>query len=98
MVSPVAIVEEEHLVVGDARRAVERVRGQRPHNFGVRGVRDVDDRHEPSLVEALWPRRPLRRVNAGSVHTCALGVDGVAYSFGKHESTGHGAAADACLR
>ncbi|KAH8080343.1 hypothetical protein JL720_9036 [Aureococcus anophagefferens] len=54
----------------------------------------VDDRHEPSRVDALWPHRPLRRVNAGSVHTCALGVDGVAYSFGKHEYTGHGAAAD----
>ena len=61
---------------------------------GRLGLGDVDDRHEPSLVEALWPRRPLRRVNAGSVHTCALGVDGVAYSFGKHEYTGHGAAAD----
>ena len=61
---------------------------------GRLGLGDVDDRHEPSLVEALWPRRPLRRVNAGSVHTCALGLDGVAYSFGKHEYTGHGAAAD----
>ena len=61
---------------------------------GRLGLGDVDDRHEPSRVDALWPHRPLRRVNAGSVHTCALGVDGVAYSFGKHEYTGHGAAAD----
>ena len=31
---------------------------------------------------------------AGSVHSCALGLDGVAYSFGKHEYTGHGASSD----
>jgi hypothetical protein len=61
---------------------------------GRLGLGDVDDRHEPSRVDALWPHRPLRRVNAGSVHTCALGVDGVAYSFGKHEYTGHGASSD----
>eukprot|EP00629_Pelagomonadales_sp_RCC1024_P015030 CAMPEP_0119261496 /NCGR_PEP_ID=MMETSP1329-20130426/1542_1 /TAXON_ID=114041 /ORGANISM="Genus nov. species nov., Strain RCC1024" /LENGTH=670 /DNA_ID=CAMNT_0007261061 /DNA_START=319 /DNA_END=2327 /DNA_ORIENTATION=+ len=61
---------------------------------GRLGLGDVDDRHAPSRVDALWPRFPLKRVNAGSVHTCALGVDGRAYSFGKHEYTGHGASAD----
>ena len=39
---------------------------------GRLGLGDVDDRHEPSLVEALWPSKPLARVNAGSVHTRAV--------------------------
>ena len=59
-------------VVGDARRAVERVRGQRPQNFGVRGVRDVDDRHGVALLRRR-DDEVRRRVEGQLRHVRELG-------------------------
>ena len=60
---------------------------------GRLGLGDVEDRHSPSFVEEL-AHTPVQEVFAGSVHTCVLTRTGSVYSFGKHEYTGHGAAAD----
>jgi alpha-tubulin suppressor-like RCC1 family protein len=60
---------------------------------GRLGTGDTSDRLSPTHVYMAASKK-VRQVFAGSVHTCALTADGLIYSFGKSEYTGHGSSAD----
>lgn len=58
---------------------------------GRLGLGDEQDKTTPGHVEELGgPRRAVKEIFAGSVHTCALLENGQVFSWGKCEYTGHG--------
>lgn len=58
---------------------------------GRLGLGDEQDKTTPGHVAELGgPRRAVKEIFAGSVHTCALLENGQVFSWGKCEYTGHG--------